>query len=132
MSRGGQIHVYLGVDLDSLLVSAASHISVYCELGMFVVQTLCQLFLKTCYNPYLTPLYTFFAHPHADHQLLVTVPALIGLGRAIQCSISGPSSEFRKLFDQTSTEGEGAVWELDEESSVKLFKMVGIPLYTAL
>ncbi len=84
----------------------------------------------------------------ADHQLLVTVPALLGVGRALQVSLSGPSEAFSKLFDQTpscegeelegtpSCDGEGLdgetpscdeeVWGLDQESTINLFKMVSV------
>ncbi len=73
----------------------------------------------------------------ADHQLLVTVPALLGVGRALQVSLSGPSEAFGKLFDDTpSCEGEGLpqdtpssegeAWGLDQESTINLFKMVRV------
>jgi len=61
-------------------------------------------------------------------QFLVTVPGLLGVGRALQVSLSCPREAFRKLFHQTISESEETVWKLDQETTNKLFKMVS-PLF---
>lgn len=58
-----------------------------------------------------------------DAQLLVSVPALLGVGRAVQSALKEPSQALTSLFEGLQWD-EAVVWKLDQENSLKLFNMV--------